>query len=85
MVTDIKKNNFFLRSLLKLYKTVFSPFLGTNCRFHPSCSEYAVLAIERKGYVKGFALSLFRFVKCNPWYQGKDIDLEDNYKIVSKP
>ena len=44
--------------LLKTYKFLISPFLGTNCRFLPSCSDYAYEAIANKGVIKGGALAL---------------------------
>ena len=53
--------------LLKAYKFLISPFLGTNCRFLPSCSDYAYEAITRKGVIKGGALAFKRLTKCHPW------------------
>ena len=53
--------------LLKIYKYLISPLLGTNCRFLPSCSDYAQEAILRKGIIKGCHLSLKRLTKCHPW------------------
>ena len=52
--------------LLKTYKFLISPFLGTNCRFLPSCSDYAYEAITSKGVIKGGALALKRLTKCHP-------------------
>ncbi|MDD5145431.1 MAG: membrane protein insertion efficiency factor YidD [Candidatus Pacebacteria bacterium] len=60
--------------LIKLYQNYISPNLGKNCRFYPSCSEYAYLAIEKKGILKGFFLSIKRVIKCYPWSEG-GIDL----------
>ncbi|MCI5073357.1 membrane protein insertion efficiency factor YidD [bacterium] len=65
-----------LKFVLKAYKLFVSPFLGTRCRFHPSCSEYCLEAIEKKGLVYGTFLALKRIVRCNPWYSGKDHVLE---------
>ena len=53
--------------LLKAYKFLISPFLGTNCRFLPSCSDYASEAITSKGVIKGGALAIKRLTKCHPW------------------
>lgn len=53
--------------VLKIYKYLISPLLGTNCRFLPSCSDYAQEAISRKGIIKGCHLSLKRLTKCHPW------------------
>ena len=53
--------------LLKAYKFLISPFLGTNCRFLPSCSDYAYEAITEKGVRKGSILAIKRLTKCHPW------------------
>ena len=53
--------------LLKAYKFLISPFLGTNCRFLPSCSDYAYEAITCKGLIKGGSLAFKRLTKCHPW------------------
>ncbi|MGB1159122.1 MAG: membrane protein insertion efficiency factor YidD [Porticoccaceae bacterium] len=56
--------------LIKLYQLVLSPLLGKNCRFHPTCSEYAAEAIDRHGVVRGGYLSLRRLIKCHPFHSG---------------
>mgnify|MGYP001382084450 FL=1 len=58
---------FFILTLLKTYKFLISPFLGTNCRFLPSCSDYAYEVITDKGVIKGGALAIKRLTKCHPW------------------
>ena len=58
--------NFFIY-LIKLYQFTISPLLGTNCRFVPSCSNYAIQSIEDKGVVKGIYFSLRRVLKCHPF------------------
>jgi hypothetical protein len=56
---------------IRLYQLLVSPLVPANtCKFHPSCSEYAVLAIRRHGVVKGFALAGWRLLRCNPWSHG---------------
>ena len=55
-----------LLALLRGYKKYLSPALGNNCRFLPTCSEYAMLAIEVHGVLKGGLLSLWRVLRCNP-------------------
>ena len=52
--------------LLKGYKRFISPHLGHHCRFVPSCSEYAMQAVEIHGVLKGGLLSLWRILRCNP-------------------
>lgn len=56
--------------LLRAYKLIISPFLGQNCRFYPSCSAYAELAIRRHGVIKGSVLAGKRLCKCHPWHEG---------------
>jgi len=56
--------------LLSCYKVVISPFMGNHCRFYPSCSTYAIEAIETHGVFKGSYLALRRLSKCHPWHEG---------------
>ena len=55
---------------LKLYSYLISPFLGQSCRFYPSCSQYAIEAIELHGCLKGLWLTIKRLSKCHPWHEG---------------
>lgn len=50
-----------------LYRWTLSPFLGRQCRFHPTCSAYALEAIESHGPWKGWGLALRRIFRCHPW------------------
>jgi putative membrane protein insertion efficiency factor len=59
-----------LIGLIKLYQFLLSPFLGQNCRFHPTCSQYAVEAINEHGMLKGGYLSMRRIIKCHPFNEG---------------
>jgi putative membrane protein insertion efficiency factor len=61
---------FVLLILLRFYRSAISPYLGNNCRFHPTCSVYAMQAIEQYGSIKGTWLALKRIVKCHPWHPG---------------
>ena len=61
-----------MRLLLKIYKKTLSPILnflfpGGGCRFKPTCSEYAVEVIEKKGIIRGGLLAIKRVLKCNAW------------------
>jgi putative membrane protein insertion efficiency factor len=56
--------------IIKLYQTVLSPMLGPTCRFHPSCSHYAIDAITEHGMIKGCWLSIKRILKCHPLNDG---------------
>jgi putative membrane protein insertion efficiency factor len=59
-----------LLSILAVYRYAISPLLGSNCRFLPSCSEYAVEAINRHGSLHGSWLSICRVARCHPWNPG---------------
>ena len=54
-------------ALLRGYKKLLSPRLGNNCRFLPTCSEYAMEAVEIHGALKGLLLAFWRVMRCNPF------------------
>lgn len=60
--------------IIRGYQVIISPFLGQNCRFHPTCSCYAHEALSQHGALKGSYLSVKRIVKCQPLHPG-GIDL----------
>lgn len=53
--------------LLRLYRLTVSPLLGLNCRFEPTCSRYAIQALEQHGVLRGTALAARRIARCHPW------------------
>ncbi|MEM7400593.1 MAG: membrane protein insertion efficiency factor YidD [Pseudomonadota bacterium] len=55
---------------IKAYRLILSPWLGQQCRFHPTCSQYALKAIEQHGPVRGSWLTLKRVLSCHPWHEG---------------
>ncbi|OUT37481.1 MAG: membrane protein insertion efficiency factor YidD [bacterium TMED6] len=59
-----------LSNIIKGYQVIISPLLGNNCRFHPTCSSYAIDALEKRGLTKGLLLTLKRIAKCNPFCKG---------------
>lgn len=56
--------------LIRGYQLVLSPFVGQQCRFWPSCSEYTREALEKHGFVKGTTLGVKRICRCHPWHEG---------------
>ena len=57
-------------AILRIYQYAVRPQLGANCRFYPSCSEYAIEAIERYGALRGSWLAARRIAKCHPYHHG---------------
>lgn len=56
--------------LIKMYRLILSPLLPPQCRFTPSCSEYALQAVEHHGAIRGLYLSARRVLKCHPFHAG---------------
>ena len=57
-------------ALIGAYKRLISPALPPSCRFHPSCSSYALTSVERFGFLQGGWLAAKRIARCNPWNPG---------------
>ena len=64
----------FIISLpVRLYRVIGSPFVGMHCRYHPTCSAYALEALRKHGGIKGSWLAIRRIARCHPW-GGSGID-----------
>jgi putative membrane protein insertion efficiency factor len=61
---------YLLIGLLKLYRLLISPLYGNVCRYYPSCSAYALRAVEVHGAARGSWLTLRRLLRCHPWAPG---------------
>jgi len=59
-----------LLALIALYQRLLSPLLGSRCRFHPSCSDYARVAVARFGAGRGGVLAIWRILRCQPFSEG---------------
>jgi uncharacterized protein len=60
----------FLMGVVQAYRLLLSPWLGSGCRFSPTCSAYALTALERHGAAYGSALAVWRIARCHPWCDG---------------
>ena len=56
--------------IIRAYRYLVSPLLGPHCRFHPTCSAYALEVVERHGALRGGALAAGRLCRCHPWHPG---------------
>jgi putative membrane protein insertion efficiency factor len=59
-----------LIQLVRIYQYLLSPFWGRHCRFTPTCSSYAIEALERHGALHGSWLATKRVLRCHPWHSG---------------
>ncbi len=59
-----------LKGTIRLYQLTLSPLVGGQCRFHPTCSNYALEAIARHGPIAGSSMALKRLLKCHPFHPG---------------
>lgn len=57
-------------ALIRAYQYLVSPFLGSHCRFHPTCSSYALGAFKEHGTWRGLTLTIKRLGRCHPWHEG---------------
>lgn len=58
------------RGFVRVYQVTISPLLGPSCKYYPSCSSYALEALELHGFFKGTGLAMWRVLRCNPWSRG---------------
>ncbi|MFZ5590795.1 MAG: membrane protein insertion efficiency factor YidD [Bacillota bacterium] len=56
--------------VVRFYQKYLSPLKGPTCRFYPTCSQYAITALEKYGIIKGGYLALVRVLKCHPFHPG---------------
>lgn len=70
LVVLVRLPQTLLIGLVKAYRLLLSPWLGSACRFEPSCSAYSVQALQQHGAAIGSYLTLRRLVRCHPWCDG---------------
>lgn len=78
------KNNEIMKyiciAFIKFYQKFLSSAIRSNCKFCPTCSNYAVEAIKKHGSLKGVILSIYRILRCNPFSKGGFDPVPDNFK-----
>ena len=94
MRTLLRLPSLLVIGLVRLYQKFISPLTGPSCKFHPTCSTYAVQALQTHGLIKGSMLSVARLARCHPWQLGginppppagkwrSDVDLDGNPRGV---
>ena len=74
-----------LTAPIRFYQRVISPALPARCKYHPSCSAYAVAAVRRYGVMRGVVLAGWRLLRCNPWSHGGVDFVEDQRLFPTRP
>lgn len=75
---------YVLLFFVKIYRMTFSKWIPRCCRFTPSCSQYAMTAIQRFGAVKGGYLTMRRLIRCNPFSEGGLDNVPDQFHFFQK-
>jgi putative membrane protein insertion efficiency factor len=70
---------------IRFYQRFISPGLPSRCKYHPSCSQYAVEAIRHYGILRGVVLAAWRLLRCNPWSHGGVDFVQDQKLFRSRP
>jgi putative membrane protein insertion efficiency factor len=70
---------------VQLYRRFVSPALPARCKYHPTCSAYAVQAVRRHGVLRGLVLAAWRVLRCNPWSHGGVDFVEDQTLFRTSP
>jgi uncharacterized protein len=69
-------------TLVWVYRLTLGPFTAGRCKYHPSCSQYAIDAYREFGFVKGTVLASWRLLRCNPWSRG-GVDYVRDQKVFT--
>ena len=69
-------------ALIRLYQRFISPLTGAHCRYYPTCSQYAIEALKKHGFVKGSILSAKRILRCNPLFKGGVDPVPERFTLI---
>lgn len=61
---------YLLIGLVRLYQLIISPYTSPSCRYHPTCSQYGIEALNKHGAIRGTWLTIKRVARCHPWSKG---------------
>ena len=70
--------------LVRTYRRFVSPLVAPRCKYHPTCSQYALDALREYGFVRGIVLSAWRLLRCNPWSHG-GVDYVRAQRLFRRP
>jgi uncharacterized protein len=68
--------------LVWAYRVTFGVLFPTTCKYHPSCSQYAIEALRRYGFLRGSVLAAWRLLRCHPWARG-GVDRVDDQRLFA--
>lgn len=71
-------------ALIKFYRKCISPLFPAKCKYYPTCSSYALTAFRKFGFFRGFLLSGWRILRCNPWSAGGIDHVPDKFSLRTK-
>jgi len=69
-------------ALIRLYQRFISPLTGAHCRYYPTCSQYAIEALKKHGFIKGSILSAKRILRCNPLFKGGVDPVPERFTLI---
>lgn len=75
---------YIFMGFIKVYKKIISPLFPPCCKYHPTCSSYALEALKKHGFIKGGWLAVWRILRCNPWSKGGIDYVPDKFDILGR-
>ncbi len=75
---------YILMGIIKFYKKIISPLFPPCCKYHPTCSTYALKAVKKFGFFRGGWLAIWRILRCNPWSMGGVDYVPEKFDILGR-
>lgn len=75
---------YIFMGFIKVYKKIISPLFPPCCKYHPTCSSYALEALKKHGFIKGGWLAVWRILRCNHWSNGGIDYVPDKFDILGR-